>query len=131
VLGEDHQFAAPPLRINHGLAGLHQAGEFFPLAVQPALPHARGHRFELAQALDLKLKLSDSAGGGRLVDDRFFYRLDLGIWRVIEVIQVLFAEYEGVSVRREICAALEHALFAQAVFEPFAAALQRAGDCFG
>ena len=82
--------------------------------------------------MDLDLELGDGAGCRRLVEDFRLDGLDLVLGGFFEVFHVVGGEYGVVDQRHLRCSgALQQLQLAQALLEPFVAAVQRLIDRLG
>ena len=126
VLGEDDELAQAAAGIAHGGIVLQDAGEFVPFAVLPGGDNGLGLMFESLEDDNLLLQLGDGAGGGGLIDQRFF---EILLFLGVEVVVVL--GHIGERLGEDVLAADAELFLAQAAFEAFLAALERLEDGLG
>ena len=134
VLGEDDEFPAMPVGVEHFGVVLQQLGKLVPFAVGAGLPDAKRGSLQVLQLVDFGPQFGDGAGGGCLIDDLLLGVFDFGVGCVVEVFEVVEREVPASPAfksRPTSLAAFEKLLLAKPLFQAFAAAAQGLVNGFG
>src|SRR5208282_3605376 len=114
MFGKDDQLTTMAVGIEHLRMILQQPRQLFPFLVRSAATNSERQCFKPLQNLNFGLKFSNCSSRGRLIDDCLFGLLDLGIWGVIKLVDILIRKIRNllkVDVLK-LAAALEYLFLA-------------------